>query len=191
MEGRGLRVVGGEKRGLKLREMPKDATCRPTLDRVKVAMFDIVRFELSGKALDLFSGTGQIGIEAISNGCEKAVFCDKDPVSLRITRENIKKAGFESRADVLDCDYKHFLRHRAKKGEFKIIFLDPPYETQLLEKSLIYISDADCLTEDGVVVAETLWEREMPDEAGSLVKTKSYAYGQVALHIYRRKEENI
>ncbi len=191
MEGRGLRVVGGEKRGLKLREMPKDATCRPTLDRVKVAMFDIVRFELSGKALDLFSGTGQIGIEAISNGCEKAVFCDKDPVSLRITRENIKKAGFESRAEVLDCDYKNFLRHRAKKGEFKIIFLDPPYETQLLEKSLIYISDADCLTKDGVVVAETLREREMPDEAGSLVKTKSYAYGQVALHIYRRKEENI
>ena len=117
MEGHGLRVVGGEKRGLKLREMPKDATCRPTLDRVKVAMFDIVRFELSGKALDLFSGTGQIGIEAISNGCEKAVFCDKDPVSLRITRENIKKAGFESRAEVLDCDYKNFLRHRAKKGE--------------------------------------------------------------------------
>lgn len=191
MEGRGLRVVGGEKRGLKLREMPKDATCRPTLDRVKVAMFDIVRFELSGKALDLFSGTGQIGIEAISNGCEKAVFCDKDPVSLRITRENIKKAGFESRSEVLDCDYKNFLRHRAKKGEFKIIFLDPPYETQLLEKSLIYISDADCLTKDGVVVAETLREREMPDEAGSLVKTKSYAYGQVALHIYRRKEENI
>ena len=191
MEEFGLRVVGGEKRGLKLREMPKDATCRPTLDRVKVAMFDIVRFELSGKALDLFSGTGQIGIEAISNGCEKAVFCDKDPVSLRITRENIKKAGFEDRAEILDCDYKHFLRHRAKKDEFKVIFLDPPYETPLLEKSLAYISDAECLTEDGVIVAETLREKEMPEEVGNLIKTKSYAYGQVALHIYRRKEENI
>ena len=72
-----------------------------------------------------------------------------------------------------------------------MIFLDPPYETPLLEKSLAYISDAECLTEDGVIVAETLREKEMPEEVGNLIKTKSYAYGQVALHIYRRKEENI
>lgn len=186
-----MRIVGGEKRGLKLKEIPKDAVCRPTLDRVKVAMFDIIRFDLKGKALDLFSGTGQLGIEAISNGCEKCVFCDKDPVSLRLTRENVKKSGFEDRATVLECDYKRFLRHRATSGEFNVIFLDPPYESLLAEKALGYISDADCLAPDGVIVAETLKEKILPEEVGRLEKVKTYAYGQVSLHIYHRKEENI
>lgn len=186
-----MRIVSGEKRGLKLKDIPKEATCRPTLDRVKEAMFDIIRFDISGKVLDLFSGTGQLGIEAVSNGCDFAVFCDKDPNSLRLTKDNIKRAGFENRTLVLDCDYKNFLRKRAKKDEFKIIFLDPPYETPLIEKSLKYISDADCLSDDGIIVAETLRTLTQPDEVGSLIKTKSYCYGQVALHIYKKKEENI
>lgn len=186
-----MRIISGEKRGLKLREVPSDAVCRPTLDRVKEAVFDIIRFNLSGKVLDLFSGTGQLGIEALSNGCDFAVFCDKDKESLKITRDNIKRAGFENRSEVLDCDYKKFLRHRTKKGEFKIIFLDPPYETPLAEKSLQYISDSDCLLSDGIVVVETLKTLEKPSEVGNLIKQKSYYYGRVALHIYKKKEENI
>ena len=183
-----MRIVSGEKRGLKLKEIPADAACRPTLDRVKEAMFDIVRFSLSGKALYLFSGTGQLGIEALSNGCDSAVFCDNNIDSLRFTRENVKKAGFEDRAEILDCDYKNFLKHRAKKDEFGIIFLDPPYRTPLAEKSLRYISEAECLKDGGVIVLETLKEMSMPSEVGDLICKKSYSYGQVALHIYVKRE---
>ncbi len=186
-----MRIISGEKRGLKLKEVPSEALFRPTLDRVKESMFDIIRFSLEGKALDLFSGTGQLGIEALSNGCEQVVFCDKDPEALKLTRENVKKAGYESRAEILDCDYKHFLKKRAKKAEFNVIFLDPPYESPLIEKSLGYISESDCLAADGTVLVETLKTKLLPDESGNLVKSKSYYYGQVALHVYKKREEKL
>ena len=182
-----MRVIAGKHRGRVLKEF-KGREIRPTSDRAKEALFNILQFDIAGCAfLDLYSGTGGIGIEAISRGAEKVVFVDNSEESIKLLKENLKYLKEE--AEVVRSDAAAYIA--CSRTKFDFIFLDPPYETPLLEKSLAYISDAECLTKDGVIVAETLREKEMPEEVGNLIKTKSYAYGQVALHIYRRKEENI
>lgn len=182
-----MRVVSGEKRGLKLCEIPPDVTCRPTTDRVKEAIFNIIRFEIHGNALDLFGGTGQMAIEAISNGCTGAVVCDRSPASLALIRKNVKKAGYSDKITVLDCDYKDFLRHRAKPNGFSLIFVDPPYHTPLAEKALTYISDAGCLTDDGLVVLESASDEPFAERIGVLCLRKMYRYGQICIRIYEKR----
>ena len=182
-----MRVVSGEKRGLKLHEIPPEVSCRPTTDRVKESIFNIIRFHLQGNALDLFGGTGQLAIESVSNGCEKAVICDHSPASLKLIRRNVKKAGYEDRITVFDCDYKKFLRHRAQKNEFSLIFVDPPYHTPLAEKSLCYIEESGCLSPDGVIVVETAADENLKERYGVFTLRKKYCYGQIAVRIYEYK----
>lgn len=184
-----MRVVSGERRGLKLCEVPACVTCRPTADKVKEAMFDIIRFRLKGKVLDLFGGTGQLGIEALSNGCEKAIICDNNADSIGLINRNVLKAGFGERAKVLHMDYKRFLKHEAKKQEFNVIFLDPPYAGELLEKSMKYIDECELLAPDGIIVAESAADTDIPDIFGSLKMEKRYKYGTVAVRIYSYKKE--
>lgn len=185
-----MRIVSGEKRGLKLNDVPPTVTCRPTIDRVKEAIFDIIRFELEGKVLDLFSGTGQLGLEALSNGCEEAVFCDNNEHSIDLIKRNVKKAGYENRSKVLNCDYKHFLKHVAKPKEFKIILLDPPFGSILADKSLNYISQQDCLADDGIIVLECDKTENHDERIGNLKLRKKYTYGKVAVLIYIKEETN-
>ncbi len=186
-----MRVVSGEKRGLKLHEVPSTVTCRPTADKVKEAMFDIIRFRLRGRVLDLFGGTGQLGIEALSNGCESVVICDNNADSIGLITRNVAKAKFEDRAKVLHIDYKRFLRHQAKKHEFNVIFLDPPYAGELLEKSMKYIDEGEILAPDGIVVAESAAETEVPETFGNLKLEKRYKYGTVAVRIYSYEKEDV
>ncbi len=184
-----MRVVSGEKRGLKLCDVPPSVTCRPTADRVKEAMFDIVRFRLGGRVLDLFGGTGQLGIEAISNGCETAVICDNNADSISLISRNVAKAGFTDRISVLHTDYKRFIKNNAGKGEFNVIFLDPPYNCELLEKAMNYIDEYGILADDGIIIAESAVETAIPDTFGSLKLEKSYRYGTVAVRIYSYPKE--
>ena len=92
-----MRVISGSKRGLKLFTPAEDEEIRPTLERVKESIFNLIQFDLEGKVLDLFAGTGQMGIESISRGVELAVFCDNQKESLDLVRKNIKRAGFETK----------------------------------------------------------------------------------------------
>ena len=186
-----MRVVSGEKRGLKLCDVPPAVTCRPTADRVKEAMFDIVRFRLQGRVLDLFGGTGQLGIEAISNGCESAVICDNNADSIALINRNVTKAGFNDRITVLHTDYKRFIKNNAKRGEFDVIFLDPPYNCELLEKAMNYIDEYGILAEGGIIIAESAMETVLPETFGGLKMEKSYRYGTVAVRIYSYPKEEI
>lgn len=183
-----MRIVSGEKRGLKLCDVPKEALCRPTTDRVKESVFNIIRFSVKGRALDLFGGTGQLAIEAVSNGCRSGVVCDNSPISLELIRRNVKRAGYEDKITVLNCDYKNFLRRQAQKHEFSLIFLDPPYHTPLAERSLCFISEADCLAKDGIVVLESSADEPFEEIYGGLRLRKKYVYGQIAVRIFERTD---
>ena len=139
-----MRVISGDKRGRRLKE-PKGMETRPTTDQVKEAMFSILQFELEGKeVLDLFAGTGQLGIEALSRGAKRAVFCEESPAALKIIGENLKICGLEDRARVCRGDA---LRLLPGLGSFDIILIDPPYASDYYEKCLKTIIEIDNLRE--------------------------------------------
>lgn len=181
-----MRVVGGSKRGTQLIGFDREEV-RPTLDRVKESMFNIIQFETMHRVVDLFAGTGQLGIECLSRGAEHAVFCDNAPQSLEIVRKNLKKTGFEGSARVLLCDYKRFLKYEAK-GEYDIIFVDPPYNIGLSDRALKQIGQHPVLAKNGIVVVECAREEAKAEEEGNLVLRRRYDYGTVSVLIYVRKD---
>lgn len=179
-----MRVITGTARGRRLRELPGLET-RPTTDRVKEGLFSAVQFELEGRrVLDLFAGTGQLGIEALSRGAASAVFVDRRADAAAVIRENLKLTGLTDRARVLAGDsmaYLNTLRER-----FGLILLDPPYEAGLLEPALAHIARFDILLPDGIMIAEHPAERRMPTMAAPYGISRTYRYGKIGLTVYRR-----
>ena len=145
------------------------------------------KFEKMDSVVDLFAGTGQLGIEAMSRGATHAVFCDNAKESLEIVRKNLKKTGFDGDARVLFCDYKRFLKYEANR-EYDVIFVDPPYHVGLADRALKQIGQLPVLAKTGIVVVECAREEEKPAEEGSLVLRRRYDYGTVSVLIYVRKD---
>ncbi len=183
-----MRVVGGKKRGTQLIGFEREEV-RPTLDRVKESIFNIIQFERCENVLDLFAGTGQLGIECLSRGAEHAVFCDNSKESLEIVRKNLKKTDLGAGAKVLLCDYKRFLKFEADR-EYDIIFVDPPYHIGLSDRALKQIGERPVLAQTGVVVVECAREEKKPEEEGNLRLRKRYDYGTVSVLIYVRKDRD-
>ena len=176
-----MRVITGKARGRKLRE-PKGMDIRPTTDMVKEAVFNILQFELEGaRVLDLFAGTGQLGIEALSRGAAEAVFVDGSSAAVKIVRENLKLCGFEAR--VLQGDAIGYL---PSLGRFDVVFLDPPYDSGLLEKALELIQNVDILNDGGIIVCESRREKALPEAVAPYRKDLSRRYGKVCLTVYRK-----
>ncbi len=175
-----MRVIGGTFGGRRL-ETPSDYSVRPTTDKVKEALFSSIQFEIEGaRVLDLFSGSGQLGIEALSRGAESAVFVDKSPQSVELTKRNLKKCGVE--AIVVKGDSIAFLE--SCKEYFDIAFLDPPYSVGLLEQALPLVSRR--MNKSGVIAAECPIGEDLPEtleEGFRLVKQKKY--GKLRLNYYR------
>ena len=141
-----MRVIAGKAKGIQLKT-PDGMLTRPTTDRVKEALFSILQFDLPGtRVLDLFGGTGQLGIEALSRGAKEAVFVDAREEACRLIRENLKRAGFTGQ--VVRGDYLTYLDQCREK--FDIIFLDPPYAEVFLENALNRITEIDIL-QSGVI----------------------------------------
>ena len=181
-----MRVISGEFRGRKLRE-PADDSVRPTTDMVKESVFNIIQFDIEGRqALDLFSGTGQLGIEALSRGAASVVFVDSSAESVKLTAENIERAGITSGATVLRADALDFLR-RGKR--FDLIFLDPPYEGKLLDSSLEAINQFDILKDNGIIVCESKLDKELPELSPPYEKYREYRYGKIKITLFVRKPE--
>ena len=179
-----MRVISGSARGVALKT-PDGSKTRPTADRVKEAMFSIIQFDLPGaRVLDLFGGTGQLGIEALSRGAKFSVFVDQGAQACALIRENLKRTRFESSAKVIQSDYDLYLRKNSDK--FDIILLDPPYAEVFLENSLKIISEIDILQSGGIIVAERPLGKEIPCEFSGLVRSKDYKYGNTLLTIFRK-----
>ena len=179
-----MRVITGKARGVQLKT-PEGMLTRPTADRVKEALFSIINFDLPGAAvLDLFGGTGQLGIEALSRGAKSAVFVDQREDACKIIRENLRRTKLESQARVIRSDYLDYLRRSREK--FDIILLDPPYAEVFLENALKCITEIDILKSDGIIVAERPVEKELPFEFEGFTRSKDYKYGKTLLTIYRK-----
>ena len=179
-----MRVISGKSRGVRLKT-PSGMETRPTADRVKEAMFSILQFELPGaKVLDLFGGTGQLGIEAISRGAKDAVFVDQSPQACKLIQENLRLAHMEKEGRVVRGDYLTFLKNTREK--FNIILLDPPYAEVFLENALKLITEIDILQSDGIIVAECPLGKDLPWEFPGFSRSKDYKYGNTILTIYRK-----
>lgn len=182
-----MRVIAGTARG-RLLKRPGGQRVRPTTDLVKGALFNVLAATVEGaRFLDLFAGTGNVGIEALSRGAREAVFVDADPACCRVIRQNIRHVGFQGRARVWCTDVRRFVdRARRKEDRYTIIFLDPPYEAGLVAKSLKMIGKAALffLAEGGVVVAEHSRREQVPSEAALLGKQRELVYGDTVLSFY-------
>ncbi len=179
-----MRVITGKARGVNLKT-PEGLKTRPTADRVKEAMFSIIQFDIPGaKVLDLFGGTGQLGIEALSRGAESAVFVDFGEEACKLIRENLRRTKLENEARIVRADYLQFLN--SCKEKFHIILLDPPYAEVFLENSLNCISEIDILQTNGIIVTERPIEKALDCEIPGFSRSKDYKYGKTLITIFRK-----
>ena len=179
-----MRVITGKARGVVLKT-PEGMATRPTTDRVKEALFNIIQFEIpTAKVLDLFGGTGQLGIEALSREAKSAVFVDEREEACRLIRENLKRTKLEQFARVIRSDYMAYLK--TCRDKFDIILLDPPYAEVFLENSLKMITEIDILQSGGIIVTERPIGKELPWEFPGYSRTKDYKYGKTLITIYRK-----
>ena len=178
-----MRVIAGKARGIQLKT-PDGMLTRPTTDRVKEALFSILQFDLPGThVLDLFGGTGQLGIEAMSRGASEATFVDAREDACRLIRENLKRTGM--RGEVVRGDYLSFLNNCTKK--FNIIFLDPPYAEVFLENALKHITEIDILQSGGIIATERPLGKDLPGEYLGFTRSKDYKYGKTLLTFYTKQ----
>lgn len=179
-----MRVITGKARGVNLKT-PDGLTTRPTTDRVKEALFSIINFDIpNARVLDLFGGTGQLGIEALSRGAKSAVFVDAGEPACRLIRENLRRTKLEGQSQVIRADYMDYLR-RCREN-FDIILLDPPYAEVFLENALKKITEIDILRSGGIIVAEHPLEKELPWEFEGYERSRDHKYGKTLLTIYRK-----
>lgn len=177
-----MRVITGSARGRRLKT-PENYDIRPTTDNVKESLFNILQFDIEGRrVLDLFAGTGQLGIECLSRGAAKAVFVDQDREAVRIVKENLKACGFS--APVLQSDALRFLN---TGGEYDLIFVDPPYDSELYEAVLERINSVDNLSDGGIIICEARRERQLPAMRAPYIKGREYTYGKVKLCLYTKE----
>ena len=180
-----MRVVAGTARGTVLKT-PSGMETRPTSDRVKEALFSIVHFDIPGACvLDLFGGTGQLGIEALSRGAKRAVFVDQSNSACKLIRENLQKTSFADRATVQCCDYMSYLR--SCKEKFDLILLDPPYAEVFLENSLKMITEIDILQYGGIIATERPVGKELCDQFSGYSRSKDYKYGNTLITLFRKE----
>ena len=177
-----MRVITGSARGRRLKT-PEGMDIRPTTDNVKESLFNILQFDIEGRrVLDLFAGTGQLGIECLSRGAREVVFVDKSRDAVRIVKENLKTCGLS--APVLQQDALAYLR----SGQvFDLIFIDPPYDSGLYKDVLETINSVDILSDGGIIICESRREAELPPMREPYGKRKEYAYGKVKLSLYSKE----
>lgn len=158
-----MRIISGKARGTKLYTLEGENT-RPTLDRVKESIFNIMQSEIEGaKILDLFAGSGAIGLEFLSRGAERAVLCDKSKEAVNIIKKNIEKTHMENHTQVYNADFENCLE-KLNNEQFDIIYLDPPYATQYIKKSLEKIIQLNLAKEEGQIIIETDDEQRILQE---------------------------
>ncbi|MDR0314956.1 MAG: 16S rRNA (guanine(966)-N(2))-methyltransferase RsmD [Oscillospiraceae bacterium] len=179
-----MRVITGAAKGRKILTLDGEDV-RPTGERVKEALFSIIQFDLEGRSvLDLFAGSGQLGIEALSRGAKSAVFVDQNKKAVEAIKNNLTSTQLEKNSIVKNMDSLSFLM--ATKDVFDLAFLDPPFNTDLLAKALPLLSER--MAAGSIAVCEHPKEMSLPDKAGNLKCDKEYIYGRTKLTIYRWEE---
>ena len=177
-----MRVITGSARGRKLKT-PQGMDVRPTTDSVKEAIFNIIQFDVEGRrVLDLFAGTGQMGIEALSRGAKECVFVDSSRQALNIVKENLKICNLQG--TVISGDAVSYL----SRGEnFDLVFMDPPYDSDLYERCLEALCRFDILSDGGIIMCESRQKKSLPEMNAPYRKVKEYNYGKLKLFLYTKE----
>ena len=179
-----MRVITGTCRGRRLLE-PVGRDVRPTADQVKEAMFNIIQFDIPGaQVLDLFAGSGQLGIEALSRGAQSAVFVDQGKEAIAAVQRNLAATKLHDHAQVVQSDSFSYLQSCRRK--FDLIFLDPPYSGNFLENAIVFISEIDILSDGGIIICERPIEKEELPEISNLMRSRDYQYGKILITLYRK-----
>lgn len=180
-----MRIVSGTARGRRLLE-PDGMKIRPTTDKVKESMFNIIQFDIEGRRiLDLFAGSGQLGLEAMSRGAESCVFVDESPDAIKLINENIRRSGITSGLSVVHGDSFAFLE---RGGKFDVIILDPPYDTECLERALERIIEFDILKENGIIICESKAEKAIHIISAAYCLRREYLYGKIKISLIVKGE---
>ncbi len=177
-----MRVITGIARGKNLKTLEGNDV-RPTSQKVKEAVFSAIQFDIEGRrVLDLFAGSGQLGIEALSRGAKNAVFVDNSASSIKIIKQNLESVGFENLSKVYMSDYSSFTARSC--DVFDIVFLDPPYNNGLLVPALKSV--LPLMSDYGIVICEYPPEVEIPESIGGFYVAKTYRYGKINVSVYRK-----
>ncbi|WP_018921366.1 16S rRNA (guanine(966)-N(2))-methyltransferase RsmD [Salsuginibacillus kocurii] len=180
-----MRIVAGKSKGLGLKPVPGKKT-RPTTDKVKEALFQqIGPFFDGGQVLDLYAGSGSLGIEALSRGAESAIFIDRERAAVRTIHENIRRAGVEEQTQVFMNDAKRAMKALQKRElAFQYIFLDPPYDKVNLSEMLVQLQTHQLVGEDALVICEHPRESKLPDRVNDLQLMRQQAYDSTGVSIF-------
>ena len=177
-----MRVITGTARGRRLKE-PKGFDVRPTTDMVKESMFNIIQSDIEGRrVLDLFAGTGQLGIEALSRGAAEVVFVDERASSVKLIRENLAQCGFSARVEQAEA-----LSYLERGGSFDLIFLDPPYDSGLIDAALQKIQNIDILNKGGIIVCESRREKVVKSLLEPYCLLSERNYGKIKITVYGKR----
>ena len=182
-----MRIIAGEYKGRKL-DFPKNVDVRPTQDRVREALFNVITPQIQGKrVLDLFAGSGSLGIEAMSRGAEKATFVENNLKCIHIIKKNIERVAIEDKTVVLKMDVFRALGKFEEKGDvFDIVFLDPPYYKELPKKTLIMLSQYDILSPTNTIVIEHFKKDNIPENINNILIYNQKKYGDTVLSFFRK-----
>jgi 16S rRNA (guanine966-N2)-methyltransferase len=182
-----MRVVSGSKKGHPLQAVPGKGT-RPTVDKVKESVFNMIGpYFNGGSALDLYAGTGGLGIEALSRGMDRCIFVDANRRAVTVVRDNLSSTGLKEQAEVFCNDANRALKALIKRElSFDVVFLDPPYAEQEIESQIAIMDVHSLLHEGSLVVAEHSSADILPENIGSVVKIKETEYGQTTITVFRK-----
>ncbi len=195
-----MRIISGSAKGRKLISPPKTPgreklkpIIRPTSDRSREALFNILgRRVIDATVLDLFAGTGALGLEALSRGASSALFVDSHRQAHQLIRKNIELCGVGERATIIKHDLLkslHFLKELAPDSGFNVIFADPPYRKRIIPHLLEKLLKADLVHTKGLVIAEDASGESIPDHIGSLLLVDKRSYGENSFWVFKMKEE--
>lgn len=188
-----MRIIAGSARRRVLETLPGDDVTRPTGERVKEGLFSAIQFELEGRrVLDLFCGSGQLALEALSRGAESAVMIDDNVGAVEVIKNNAKNTGLMKQCRISRMDYSEYLKSASAKGEkFDLVFLDPPYAKDVKDEVLKKVSRAGILAPGAIVVCESDVDRFAEDEAVyGLSFRRKYRYGRVFITMLEMPAES-
>ena len=180
-----MRVIAGTQKGRRLHG-PKGPGLRPTADRVKEALFSILASRVPGsRFLDLYAGTGAVGIEALSRGAQRVTFVESSPAAVRVLRANVTHCGLDTAAEIQTCPAGAFLRRSAKTvGQHDLVFADPPYQQDHLAELWSALAETATLAPDAVIVLEHASKSAVPPANGRLSLLRQYRYGDTTLSVF-------
>lgn len=178
-----MRVITGTAKGRRLKTL-EGTDIRPTTDKVKEAVFSSIQFDIEGrKVLDLFAGSGQLGIEALSRGAQNATFVDLNPEAVSVIKDNLKATEFEDIARVIRADYFSFIA--ATNEKFDIAFLDPPYREGLLENALVAVTNI--INDTGIIICERPIDINLSKQINGFIEKKQLKFGKILVSIYKKE----